>query len=332
MQFVGIEWAGINRIWLLPIFIFFIFLVLNNYGKIKKLVSHLVNPSHMRALLKNYSPLRQLIKVILIIISFIFIFIALMQPRWGVKEEVVKQEGRDILFLLDVSRSMCAKDLKPSRLDLVKLKIKTLLKKIKSDRIGLILFADHAFVYCPLTVDYSAFLTLLSNVETESLFSGGTSIESALKKTIEHFDSAKSKNKLVILFTDGEDFSTNLQGIKEFARDQKIVLFAIGVGTTEGAPVPKFDHYGEQVGYETDENGKFILSKLNEELLRKLTKELNGKYLHISNDDSDIDKIVKFINKFDKEKFEDIKTSNLIERYPIFLTLSLIILGMEWIL
>lgn len=332
MELFGIDWAGLDKIWLLPLFILFIFLIFKNHYRIKKIISHLVSLKHSRLILKNYSNLRQLMKLVLMVIALGFLFIAILQPRWGIKEEVIKQDGRDVLFLVDVSKSMCAKDLKPSRLEFVKLKIKTLLKKIKSDRVGLVLFSDNAFVYCPLTIDHSAFLTLLSNIEAETLVGGGTSIENALRKALEHFDNTKSKNKLMILFTDGEDFSTNLEGIKQFAIDQKMILCAIGVGSVEGAPIPVFDYYGKQTGYEKDENGKPVLSVLNEDLLKKLTKELHGKYMRISLDDSDIVRIINFIGKFEKEKFEDIKSKNLIERYPVFLSLSFVLLGLEWIL
>ena len=263
------------------------------------------------------------------ILAMFFLFIAILQPQWHKKEETIQQEGRNILIMLDISRSMLAQDLKPNRLEFVKLKLKALLQKLDSERVGLILFSGSAFLQCPLTSDFSTFSMFLDQVDVESISSGTTAIDAALQKMIQTFQQNQNyKNKLALLVTDGEDFSLNLKTVQKNAQQENIKIFALGVGTPEGAPIPKLN----SSGHETDENGQIALSRLNENLLQNICNSVDGKYVRTTQNDSDIDYIASLVQKFEKESFGDKKLSLYQDQYPWFLGTSWFFMALEWIL
>jgi len=333
IEFFCIHWHAANRFVLFPFFIFAIICIIKNYKNVKFASTKLVAKSHQKSIFRHFSSRRQLIKLIASGTALFFLFIAIMQPQWNQKKHQIEQEGRDLVILLDISRSMLAQDLKPNRLEFIKLKLKTLLKKLSFERVGLILFSGSAFVQCPLTVDYSTFLMFLNQVDVESIASGTTAIDSSLQKAIDLYKSYPNrKNKLALLVTDGEDFSLNLQSIKQQAKDTGIKLLALGAGTPQGAPIPKIDFYGKQKGHETDPTGNIVLSKLNEGLLKNICASLNGYYVRTTYDDSDLDYLVSLINKFEKEKFQNKNMSIYEDQYPWFLGITWLLLTIEWVL
>lgn len=333
VDFFGIHFAGIDRIIFLPIVVILFIVLIRNHRRVSRAAQILVHPQHRKTIFKHYSPLRQRLKLFLSITAITGVFIALLQPQWGKQEQQVVQEGRDLLIVLDISRSMLAKDFKPSRLDFAKLKIRTLLEKIPSERVGLIVFSGSAFVQCPLTADHAAFLMFLEHVDTQTISSGTTAIDQALVKTISLFENSPTrKNKLAMLLTDGEDFSYSLDSAQARAIKQNLHLFAIGIGSNEGAPIPKVNERGEQIGHEVDSSGAIALSKLDEGTLQKLCSSLNGHYVRATYDDTDIDAIVTDIKRFEKETFADKKMSLYHDQYPWFLAIAWICLALEWIL
>lgn len=332
-EFLGIYWAGAHRLIYSPIVFLIIFLLIKNYIRSKKVSKLLVHPGNQKNIFKNFSIKKKLLKTIFLINSTVLVFIALLQPQWGKKETNVTQEGRDLLIALDISRSMLAQDLKPNRLEFTKLKIRNLLKKLDFERVGLILFSGMAFLQCPLTADHAAFLMFLDQVDVETIASGTTTIDSALQKAIQVFnDSQNRKNKIVLLATDGEDFSLNLQSVKKKAQEQNIKVFTLGVGTIQGAPVPIVNEKGEVIGHEKDKNGNIAITKLNEETLKKISEDLEGSYFRSSYDDSDLNQFVNIIKGYEKEKFEDRKLSYYQDQYPWFLGFAWLFLLLEFLL
>ncbi|MCB9492920.1 MAG: VWA domain-containing protein [Epsilonproteobacteria bacterium] len=333
INFLNIHFAGAERIIWAPLFLIGIFLVVRNLVRIKKIVSILVYPTHEKMLLKNFSRAKLALKTFLFSASLVLIFFALLQPQWGKKDQVIQQEGRDLVIILDISRSMLAKDIKPSRLDFAKHKIRSLLERLTFERVALVLFSGSAFIQCPLTADHAAFLMFLDHVDVETISSGTTSIDKALSKTVEIFENTEGKkHKLALLVTDGEDYSVNLDSSKSHAIKENITLLALGVGTPDGAPIPIIDHAGNQRGHELDEFGKVALTKLNEPLLKDICSSLHGTYLTCSYDDSDLSQLTKKIQSFEKEKFMDKKLSLYEDQYPLFLAAAWVLLVLDWIL
>ncbi len=329
----GIHFGGSGRLILFPLFLILIGLAIRNYRRISRTFTQLAHRKLRSIIFPHFSRTKQLLKTCCLSISLLLLFIALMQPQWGKKEQVVIQEGRDLLILLDVSRSMLAQDMRPNRLEFAKLKIRSLLDKLTVERLGLILFSGSAFVQCPLTGDRAAFLMFLENVDAEAISSGTTSIGSALNRAVDVFAHApERKNKLILLITDGEDFSLNMNEAKQRAVQDQITLFALGVGTPQGAPIPILDSMGKQVGHETDAQGNIQLSALNETMLKNICQTLKGTYFKAHYQDDDLDSLVTLIKKFEKEQFTDKKLSLYEDHYPWFLGIAAALLALEWIL
>ncbi len=284
-------------------------------------------------LFTGYHPIKRIIKQICFCVALLFLFIALLRPQFNEKEIEVKQEGRELFIALDVSRSMLATDCVPKRLECAKEKITQLLNTLSCERVGLILFSGSAFVQCPLTADYDAFNMFLSHVDAETISSGTTALDKALTTAMKSFEHvSESTSKIVVLFTDGEDFSHNLSSIKQKAAKQGVSLFAVGVGTQAGAPVPVFDNYGKQIGHQKDKKGKIVISRLNEQMLSSLTHDLGGVYVRMSQNNQDVIQLVNWIESFEKSEFNDAHVIHKEDAYPYFIAAGLCCLFLEWIL
>lgn len=327
----GVTLGNLQALIFIPLCIALLVIAWWSYKKRRALITLL--SGSRSAMFSQYSVTKDRIKFLLKTIGFIFLFFALLHPQWGKKEEVVIQEGRDILIALDISRSMLAQDLKPNRLEFAKAKIKKLLSMIPSERVGLMLFAGDTFVQCPLTKDHAAFYMFLDAVDAESISSGTTALDNAIFKALGIFKQMKErKNKLFVMLTDGEDFSSSLADVKKQAQDMHLTIFTLGVGTPEGAPVPVLDAHGRQIGVQKDTKGSVVISRLNEGILRTLAEDTGGVYLSITPSDDDLKTLVNYVRKYEKERFEDTKVARLEEQYPYFLAVSLLAFLIEWML
>jgi Ca-activated chloride channel family protein len=333
LGFLGIYFAETRSLILLPLIFLVLFFLFRNYNRLKNGLKVLTASNNKGAVLKNFSFYRFFVKNLFFVLALFFLVVAFFRPQWGKKENIIVEEGRDVLIALDISRSMLGKDLKPDRLKFAKLKIRNLLSKFDFERVGLLLFSGEAFVQCPMTSDYSAFLMFLEQVDAETISSGTTSLAIAFSEMVKMFQSsADRKNRLVVLISDGEDFSVNLTAAKKMVKEEDVKIFGLGVGTPQGAPIPILNNKGIQVGHEMDDKGKPVLSVLNENLLQQICNEMGGVYVRASYDDSDLDNITSRIKQFEKEKFSDRKVSNFEERYPLFLGIAWGLFLLEWIL
>ncbi len=296
-------------------------------------VALLAAPQWRPRLLYHYSERKAALKTVLLSIGLIALFLACLQPQWGKTEQIVEQEGRELFIALDISRSMLASDVKPHRLAFAKSKIKKLVKLLGADRVGLLVFSGDALVQCPLTKDAAAFTLFLDSVDAETISSGTTAIAQALHTIIKMFASLPTRNnKIVVLFTDGEDFSSNLSEVKERAQKENIHIFTYGVGTADGAPVPVLDQEGRPVGHQRDESGKVVISRLNEPMLQALSRETNGNYISPTQKDDDLQKLLREVEKYEKEKLDTKELQKEEERYPYFLAISFLTFLLEWVL
>ncbi len=207
----------------------------------------------------------------------VLLVLAMAGPRWGVHWQQVRSRGLDLVIALDVSRSMLAPDLAPSRLERAKLALEELLRSLRGDRVALVLFAGTAFLQCPLTVDYSAFLQNLRAAEPGILPKGGTAIGQALERAIEAFEGEEGKHRAVLLLTDGEDHEGNVAAAVERATQRGIAVFTVGLGSKEGELIPVANG-----GYLKDRQGKPVKSRLDEERLQTIARRTGGAYLSAS--------------------------------------------------
>lgn len=314
--------------------LFLVFKVLGfHFYRSKKVVGRLASAFQQKNILKNYQPWRRGLKYGLLFIAFIFLGIVFLRPQWDLKNQVVEQEGRDILIALDISRSMLAEDESPNRLEFAKEKIKKLLYNLSCDRVGLMIFSGSTVLQCPLTTDYSTFFMFLNQLGVETISSNTTSLDSAVIKAVDVFKSMpERKSKIFCLFTDGEDFSDNLAGVKERARQEGISIFTVGVGSEHGAPVPILNNSGMRVGLEKNKDGSVVMSKLNESVLRELSDKSGGKYIHAVESDQDIQELISWVQEFETDTLESKKINRLEEQYPYFIWVSFACLLLEWVL
>ena len=323
MKLFGITFAAAKNLVFLPLLVLGIVLLVWRYTKINLAIKKLASFDKINFLFENFSRLRNIVKIILVAVGLASLFLGLLRPQWNKREEVVIQEGRDLFIAVDISRSMLAQDYKPNRLEFAKKKIRKLVNMLNSERVGLIVFSGSTILQCPLTSDYSAFFMFLDQLDVETISSGTTALDQPIKKVLDIFKNMQAKKtKLLVIFTDGEDFSSNLAGVREQATQEGVKIFTMGVGTPEGAPIPLIDEKGQKEGHIKDKSGNVVFSKLNEGILSVLAQETGGLYERLSQDDSDIKRLVLAVEKFEKEKFEDKKLPALEEQYHYFRTLA----------
>jgi len=329
-----IHWAGLSNINIaISLLSFILICLLTRHIKKQKAINSLSLKKWRTLLIINSSKIRQHLKTFLFFTGFSFLLLALMRPQWNKKEEHIEQSGRDLLIAVDISRSMLAPDAKPNRLECAKQKIKKLLYNLSCERVGLLLFSGESILQCPLTTDYSAFFMFLDGLDVETISSGTTTIDGALKQALSIFDSMPTKKtKILCLFTDGEDFSANLAGVKEKATQQGLAIFTFGIGSTNGAPIPIINAQGKPVGFEKDYKGNIIMSKLNEGILKTLAEQTGGKYIKMTKSDEDISKLIKLVQTFEKDSFGERSVERFQEQYPYFIVVSFLCLALEWLL
>jgi len=272
-------------------------------------------------------------KAALLILAFAFVAFATAQPAWNPKPQTIERKGRDIMILLDVSKSMLAEDLVPNRLDRAKIAVSDMVERLQGDRIGLIAFAGTSVLKVPLTTDYGFFSLILDDINTESVSRGGTKIGDAVRKAMdEGFDSQEKKYKDIILITDGEDHDSFPVEAAQEAGEKGIRIIAIGIGDeNQGRRIPITDSQGNRV-FMTYQ-GQEVWSKLDANTLRKMANATpGGKYLNVATGTIDLgDVYLKLIASEEKRELET-KTMQLYEeKFQIFLGVALFLLVAEMV-
>lgn len=227
-------------------------------------------------LICSYSPGRYYLKSILFLLAVFFLFLTLAQPRWGYKWEEQKSKGIDVLFALDVSKSMLAEDVKPNRLERAKYSILDLAKKLEGNRFGLIAFAGSAFLQCPLTLDYNAFTESLEQTDPSVMNHGGTDIAAAIRMAEPVF-ARENSFKILILISDGEELADSGIDQARIAAQNGITIYTVGVGTIQGELIPIKTK--DSVDYLKDSEGKIVKTKLDETTLKKIAEATDGFYV-----------------------------------------------------
>ena len=331
--FTGIQWTAPQNSIFFIVYGIALLVLIYRLKRSSMVIAILGRTINGHRFLYNTSVLRIGIKSMLWALSVLCLFLTLLHPSWNKKEHTVVQEGRDVFIALDISRSMLAQDISPNRLDFAKAKISSLIKALNSERIGLILFAGSSFIQCPLTRDRAAFLLYLNQIDVDTIASGTTALDQAIAQAINAFKmSGTQKSKLLVVFTDGEDFSSSLETLKKEALDQGITIFTVGVGTAQGAPIPLFDQSGKQSGHLRDKKGTVVISALNQGILQTLAHDVGGIYIHATHDTKDLNTLISLVQKKEKEKIEERKISHFEEQYPWFLMVSFLLLAIEWLL
>ncbi|MGB1041074.1 MAG: VWA domain-containing protein [Flavobacteriales bacterium] len=250
----------------------------------------------------NFSSIRNSIKFSFLLIGISCLIIGLANPQFGKKEVEMSASGIDMIIGIDVSNSMLAKDLSPNfnRLEVTKLAIKNLLNQLSGDRVGVVVFAGTAYSYIPITNDYEYIKQELNSINPGMLSAQGTSISSAIEVSLESFGESTSK-KAILVFSDGENHEENAIDAAEKAIKNGVKIYTIGMGTNKAVPIP-MNRFGNE--FHKDKSGNTVMTKLNEDILKKISREGKGKYLRANKTKVNTERIIKDINKLEKTTFK----------------------------
>lgn len=319
----------LHFIWLLPSVV--VGLVLSARRR-ERALAKVADPDLLARLIPRERPGVRFFKAALTLSALILLIIALAGPRWGSHYQEVQQKGVDIMLTVDVSPSMLVTDVNPSRLDLAKRKVQDFLRVVRGDRVGLVAFSGAAFIQCPLTLDYEALVMFLNQLEPGLIPVPGTDLGAAIDKTLSAFDNKSETDKVILLITDGEDNEGKGRKAAARARDLGVKIYIFGIGDTAGGPIPEPKGMG---GFAKDNNGKVVLSKLDEEGLVAIASTTGGGYIRAATSgDLDLDMIyfsgIKAHTKASELKSGKIKVYE--ERFAFFVALALILLLFEGLL
>ncbi len=316
----------LNLLYLLPVLIALFWYLGRNR---KKLLQNFADKELHKTLFPTDSNLKRWTKFVIILLALTCLVFAAANPQVGTKMQEVKQTGIDVFILLDVSNSMMAEDIKPNRLEKAKYQISNLINKLRGDRIGLIIFAGQAYVQIPLTTDYSAANLFLSAVDVNSVPSQGTAIASAINLATASFDTL-STQKVIIAITDGEDHEGDVQKAVENAVSRDIKIYTIGLGSEGGVPIPVYNNRSQLVGFKKDREGNTVLTKLDEDVLKRIAIDGNGKYFRGTNYEDHLDKIYTEFSELEQTEFGVKKVTDYEDRFYFFLIPALILLVLEF--
>lgn len=256
---------------------------------------------------------------------------ALAQPQCGSRAELAKRRGIDVVVALDASKSMLARDVPPSRLERAKLELSGLLDELKGDRVAIVAFAGDAFIQCPLTSDYAAAKLFLRAIDPDQMQQGGTNIGAALLLAKQVLDNADrgSKDRVVVLLSDGEDLSGQVGPAAAELHEAAIRVFAVGIGSEKGEPIPIVNKNGEITGYKKDVNGETVLTRLDRAGLASLAQSTDGEFFYQPNSVA-VTEVARRIDKLQKSELESRLTVRYDERFQYFAGpgLALLVAGM----
>lgn len=257
-----------------------------------------------------------------------FVIIALARPRWGIRWQEAQGRGLDILVVLDTSDSMRATDVAPNRLQRAKWGISDLLRRLAGDRVGLVAFAGSSFLACPLTTDYAAFSMMLDDVQPGAIPRGGTSLAVALETALRSFEATGEADRAIVLVSDGEDHEGGLEKAAGALAQANVRVFAIGVGTVEGGPIPAFE--GAAGTLLRDRAGNVVRTALREDALQKIAVATGGIYVRSAADDSGMERVFSLgISRLRREEKEAKLAKVYEERFPWFLGAAVLLLSLE---
>ncbi|MCF7885928.1 MAG: VWA domain-containing protein [Candidatus Marinimicrobia bacterium] len=322
-----IKFAHLEYIWIFALVGLIAVLIFYSRKKIKKSLNKFARSELVGKLLENYRPRISKISQNLFVVASLLLGIALIGPKIGQSIQEVERKGVDVIIAMDVSKSMDAEDVSPSRLERAKYRVSKFLDQLQGDRIGLVAFAGISYLHCPLTLDYSAANLFLDILDTGVITTQGTAIADAIETALGAFKKESEKNRAIVVISDGEDHEGDIDEAIQKAKDKGVVIYSIGVGTQSGAPIPLINNEGQKTGeYKKDKKGNIVTTRLVSRTLKKIARETDGEYAQLSNNNDAFDKIYKKILGLDKKEYKTHKYTDYENRYQAFLLPGLIFL------
>jgi Ca-activated chloride channel homolog len=312
---------------LLPVMV--LLYIINEIRK-RRARSRLGDMKLVSSLMPELSDSRSVVKFILMLAAVLAGVIMLSRPQFGSKIEDVKKQGVEVIIALDVSNSMLAEDIQPDRLTRAKQAISRLVDNLDNDKIGLIVFAGDAYTQIPITTDYVSAKMFLSTISPEMVPKQGTAIGAAINLGIRSFSQGEGKSKAMIIITDGENHEDDPVSAAEDASKNGIVIHTIGIGSTGGVPVPVTVNGRKE--YLKDVEGNTVISKIDEDILKKIALGTGGSYVRASNTNIGLDQIFGDIKKMKKDELESTQYTEYNDQFQIFAALAIFLLIAEFII
>tara|TARA_B100000989_G_scaffold35808_1_gene22737 strand:- start:277 stop:1317 length:1041 start_codon:yes stop_codon:yes gene_type:complete len=289
----------------------------------KKIQDSYSDSELLKIISPNRSNFKLNLKLIIECIAILFLSIGLANPKIGTELKSINREGVDIVFAIDVSKSMLAEDVAPNRLLRSKRIISEIINSLSSDRVGIVAYAAQAIPQVPLTTDFASVKNFLQIIDTEMLSSQGTSIDSALNLSANFFDQNSETNRVLILLSDGEDHDDIPESLINLIIENNINLISIGVGQDSGSTIP-IKINGTIDSYKKDNNGQVVITKRNSEILNKIANSSGGEYIDGNITEEALEYVKIKLDKIDKSEFETSQFVEYKQQFQIFILIALL--------
>ena len=315
-----------------PLYLYLLLLILllvaghylTNYLRIKRLKRY-GDMELLKALMPDVSKYRPEVKFWLMAGALALLIVTLARPQFGTKVDTRKRQGIEAIIAMDISNSMLAQDVTPSRLDKAKMLVSSIVDQMTDDKIGLIVYAGEAYTQLPITSDYVSAKMFLETISPSLITTQGTDIKQAIDLAMKSFTPNQDVSKAIFVITDGED---NEGGAVEMAREAAkhgIKVYVLGIGLPEGAPIPM----PGASGYMLDQSGNTVISKLNEQMCREIAEAGQGAYIYVDNSSSAQTALSGYVDKLAKKEMESVIYSEYDEQFQAVALLALVLLVME---
>ena len=282
----------------------------------------------LEQLAPNSSVFKSTLKLLILSLGIAFLVLALVNPKMGSKLKTVKREGVDLVFALDVSRSMLAEDIAPNRLEKAKQVISKIIDNLGSDRVGVIIYAGNSYPLLPITTDHAAANMFLQNASPDLVSSQGTAINEALELAKTYYNNDEQTNRFLVIISDGEDHQEETKQMAQNLSNDGVKVYTIGVGTEKGGPIPLRES-GDLVGYKKDRKGETVITKRNAEVLQNIADIANGKYIDGNITENPVKEISSIMANAQKSEFETKQFSDYKDQFQWFLGIGVFFLLLD---
>ncbi|MCW3804881.1 vWA domain-containing protein [Plebeiibacterium marinum] len=294
----------------------------------RKALEKFGNPELLDSLMPSASKTRPVIKFYIMLLAIACLIITMAGPQFGSKLETMKRKGIEIMIALDVSNSMNAQDIQPSRLDRAKRAIYQLVDKLNNDKVGLIVFAGQAYTQLPITTDYPSAKMFISSINTGIIPTQGTAIGAAIERGIRSFSSQEDINRAIIVITDGENHEDDAIAAAKAAVEKGIKVYTVGMGLPKGSPIPVPG--GDSNNFMKDREGNVVISKLNEEMLIEIAKNGNGEFISANNIRKGINNLVDHLSKLEKTEMDAKVYTDFDHQFQYIALIALLLLLIDY--
>ena len=282
----------------------------------------------LEKLAPNSSIFKSVLKLGMLVLGLSFLIISLVNPKMGTKLKTVKREGVDVVFALDVSKSMLAEDIAPNRLEKAKQIISKIIDKLASDRVGIIIYAGNSYPLLPITTDHAAAKMFLQNANPDMVSSQGTDINGALELAKTYYNNDEQTNRFLVIISDGEDHQEETKQMAQDLSNDGVKIYTVGTGTERGGPIP-LRLNRSMVGYKKDNKGETVITKRKSEVLQGIADVAEGKYIDGNKTENPVKIISEIIKNAQKSEFETKQFSDYKDQFQWFLAIGILFLLLD---